>query len=421
MASHARSRWILAGSALGAAAAALALALAARWAVRHGLDSFRARIERAVAQSTGRPFRLEGPLRIRLAPVAIEAGPAQLGNPPGMSGPPLAQWRSTRIALELLPLLHQRLVVDDVTVAGLQIHLQRTRDGRTNWSGLFAGSPREVPARPERPAAGARALQVEMRALAVRGGDIDWIDGQTAPRVRLSSVSVDAGPVRWAAQLSIGAVRLAGQLSLAGQPGSSPVELALAGLELSQTPYEATVSRASLRAADARVETSLTAAEAGRGWQARGALSAHVASVRDLAERLGLQLPRTRDPDVFAALSLTSGWVLAGGTLDIESLRAHLDETTIAGRIALTGAAGTPRIALDLRGDHVDLDRYSPPQSNRSGRSELSIGELRALPIEGTVSFDEARLANTDMKQVKLEMGSLARIGRPAATGERLH
>ena len=65
-------------------------------------------------------------------------------------------------------------------------------------------------------------------------------------------------------------------------------------------------------------------------------------------------------------------------------------------------------LELDLRGDHVNLDRYLSAGAEPSSRPEFTIAELRALPVKGAISFDEARFSGTQMKQVRLEVGSRA-------------
>jgi len=402
LASQSRNRWLLAGAALGIAIAA---ALGALWAFRYGLDRYRERIERMVAQSTGRPFHLQGPLELRLAPLTIETGPAQLGNPPGVTGPPFAAWRSTRVALELMPLLHRRLVVDNVRLEGLEMHLQRTADGRANWSGWSTAEGRE------RPTQGGDSLPIELRALEIRGGEIDLTDAGTERRAQLSDLNLNADSVRFGPRIEIGSVRLSSRVWTPSLRTGSPIQLDLAKIDLSQTPHEVSVSHASLRFAESSAEGSLTATESDGLWHARGALSARVASVRRLAEVFGVHVPRTRDPEALGSFALMSDWAFEGGTLELDSLNAHLDDTAISGRIVYRRVPSVPLLEIDLHGDRVNLDRYSSAQANLSGRSEMTLAELRALPIQGTLALDEMQLGGTEMHQIRLEMGSLERVG----------
>jgi hypothetical protein len=140
-------------------------------------------------------------------------------------------------------------------------------------------------------------------------------------------------------------------------------------------------------------------------------LRAQVPSVRALAGALGVPLARTRDPQALGTLTLTSGWTFADGALAFESLQAHLDDTTLSGRVAYRRAAGAPLLELDLRGDHVNLDRYVSAEAKPSGAAGFSIEELRALPIAGTLVLDQARLSGSELNQVRLEMGSSANVG----------
>src|SRR3569833_2907799 len=97
-------------------------------------NRYRGQIEAAVRDATGRAFYIKGDLDIGWFPwLALRTGRAELGNPRGVAGPPLAQWESARVGVRLLPLIHGELVIDRIRFQGLKVHLSRDAEGHANW------------------------------------------------------------------------------------------------------------------------------------------------------------------------------------------------------------------------------------------------------------------------------------------------
>src|ERR1700688_3190974 len=87
-------------------------------------NDYKDRIAAAVKESTGRELILKGDIKLSVFPwVALELGPASLGNPPGFGAEPfLAFLRAAARAL-LFPLLAQPLEMDRVEIDGLELIL----------------------------------------------------------------------------------------------------------------------------------------------------------------------------------------------------------------------------------------------------------------------------------------------------------
>src|SRR4051812_3818139 len=76
-------------------------------------NRYRSKIEGIVAGLVGRPFVIQGDLAVTWYPwLGIWAGAARLDNGPGVSGPPLVEWQSGRVAAKVWPLLRGEVVAD---------------------------------------------------------------------------------------------------------------------------------------------------------------------------------------------------------------------------------------------------------------------------------------------------------------------
>ena len=99
-------------------------------------NEYKGRIQAAVRSSTGRELSLPGSIHLSIFPaLAVEFGPATLGNPPGFSSAqPFASIQRAALRVKLLPLLHRQLVVGRVEIDGLDLHLVKNAQGQGNWS-----------------------------------------------------------------------------------------------------------------------------------------------------------------------------------------------------------------------------------------------------------------------------------------------
>src|SRR5882762_1839124 len=82
-------------------------------------NDYKAQIERLVADKTGRQFTLAGNLKLSVFPwLAVELGPATLGNAPGFGEMPMMAIEHARLGLRVWPLLHGRFEIGDVRLDG---------------------------------------------------------------------------------------------------------------------------------------------------------------------------------------------------------------------------------------------------------------------------------------------------------------
>src|SRR5882672_3897275 len=143
---HMRTAKIL-GILVGAVIAVIALALLA---VRLFVDpnDYKPRIEAAVKNATGRELKLEGAIKLSVFPwIALELGPASLGNPPGFSDQPFAAVQHVALRVKLLPLLRKELEIGRVEIDGLDLRLLKNAAGRGNWQdfGNQGATPKSTP------------------------------------------------------------------------------------------------------------------------------------------------------------------------------------------------------------------------------------------------------------------------------------
>jgi AsmA protein len=111
-------------------------------------NDYRDDIERMVEQKTGRELTLSGDLKLSVFPwIALEAGPATLGDAPGFGPEPFVSIKEARVGVRLLPLLRGKIAVGNIKLDGARIRLITDESGRENWADL--GKSETPPATPQ--------------------------------------------------------------------------------------------------------------------------------------------------------------------------------------------------------------------------------------------------------------------------------
>ncbi len=382
-------RWSL--GILGAVVLLLVLAavVATQWV---NPDDYRGELERLVTRYTGRPFVIEGNLRLAWYPwLTLGIGAARLGNRPGVRGPDLIDWRSARIPVRLLPLLlHRRIELGTIQVRGARIHLWRAADGVGNWQPLLqhSATSRSTPGAP--PAIGGLDLHDAALELTASSGTI---------RLRHWQLELGAWTPGRPFSLRTRFILQAAKLPAAGVP----VDFNAGRLRVQTAPLVLDAPRWRLTVASATMSGALHFADRDAQLRATGNLALSVPSVRGLIERWGLKMRLPKDPAALGALSLSGHWRLTGGAVRLDPLTARLDATTLTGWVTHSGGAHA-RWDFDLHADHINFSDYLPPTRKHPKPLKLPLARLRALRAQGTLIVDHATIGGTVMRNVKLQV-----------------
>jgi AsmA protein len=110
-------------------------------------NDYRAHLERMVEQRTGRQLSLSGDLKLSIFPwIALETGPASLGEAPGFGTEPFVSIQEARLGVRLLPLLRGQIEAGKVRLVGARVRLMTDEQGRENWADLTRPQAEETPA-----------------------------------------------------------------------------------------------------------------------------------------------------------------------------------------------------------------------------------------------------------------------------------
>jgi AsmA protein len=394
-------------------------------------NNYKGKIAARVKESTGRELTLTGDIKLSVFPwVALELGPATLGNPAGFSDEPFLSFSHASVRVKLLPLLHQRLEVARVAIDRLDLRLAKNAQGRGNWQGA------ESPARPAKPSDGDAARYWEGLAnVRVKKGRVSY-EGITLSNIDFETGSVGADhqiPVNLSLdgnrgipgeqaslhakfhvsedatgeQLRFAAVNLTGTVTRAGEAVPAPWDVSAPDIiKINLTEQTLALPAFTMNYANARVSGAVSATKILDDLHMAGTVTLAPLVLREFAARLGFALPRTRDQKVLSQLSASTEFAYDAKALALNKLEMRLDDTQLQGNLSLpTGKEGA--IEFDLAADQIDLDRYRAPE----GAAEPSPSEKAAksgnpLDANGTFKLKTARVMRVDFSNLHITLAA---------------
>jgi AsmA protein len=415
------------GAVVGGLIAVFLLALAAVWLLVNPND-YKPKIVVAVKQATGRDLVLSGDLKLAVFPwVALEMGPASLGNPAGFPTQPFVSFTHASVRVRLLPLLAKRLDVGRVEVDGLDLKLLKNAEGKGNWED-FGHTPGATPGAASTSAASEERLDdiagvkltharvsyqtltlsnitLETGAFVERGQvpvslTLEASRGIADERASVDAkfdLSADLAPKRF----RLAALNLNSVVALAGNPRpirwniTVPSVLADLGAQTLSAPSF------SLDVAGALVSGSVEGTQILDALRVTGHVTLAPLVVREYLPRMGVPLPRTRDPKALSSVSFTGDFAYGGGAARVDQLQVTLDDTHMKGSAAVTLESNA--IAFNLDVDTIDLDRYRAPD----GEPEAATPEpAKPLDVNGTLSVGTLHVAPLDLSAVKVTVAT---------------
>lgn len=408
-------------------------------------NDYRDEIAAVVEDQTGREFSIDGELGLRAFPCcAVAVDDTRLGNPPGFEEPDFASVESVRLGLQLLPLLfQQRVVVDEVTLEGLDVKLLRRKDGTANWE-FDTGTAEPEPAEEPAPDDATGLPELSIAGIRIVDAALELRDDTSGTHVAIEDLDVTSGPVAagkpidvdvslrardFTSDATIGAELGAGlqfaedtsrvdltgiestvDIEAGGLPGGEArVELTGAGVSANLESGVAEVRDIVAKIATGGLQLDATAAgtAGGDATALSGTLGVPRFSPRDALAALGQPPIETSDPEVLGAMELTANWSLAGERAELDSLQMRLDDSSVTGKLG-TNYADFSRTTFDLQLDAIDADRYlapTPEEAAEAGgeaaeETELPVETLRGLDATGRVAIGKLTLAGLAMQNV---------------------
>jgi AsmA protein len=413
-------------------------ALLAVWLLVNPND-YKGRITAAVREATGRELVLTGDIQLSVFPwVALGLGPASLGNPPGFGTEPFLAFQHAAVRVRLFPLLAKRLEIDRVVLDGMDLRLVKNAQGVGNWQNFGRGAQSGSGAE----GSSSGGSLGELAGIAVTKGRVSY-QGMVVENINLETGAFGGSGVTPVSmtfdakrgvpgesvtlnakfdlsgelgrkRVKLEAVNLNGLLSQLGDGRPAHWELHAPSVDVDLTAQTASVPAFDLGYSSAHVSGKLEATKVIDDLNVTGSLSLAPVVFREFAPRLGVALPKTRDPKAFEQLAAESDFSYGAAGVQFEQMQISLDDTHLKGSVALTGEPRAVKFALTV--DEVDVSRYLPAEGGASqssspppktGAAQVAEGGSSTLPaMDGTLRVASLHFAPLEFSNVRLTLGS---------------
>lgn len=190
---------------------ALVLALAALLAyvsLVFDPNQFKAQITQVVLEKKQRTLAIDGDIKLRFFPkLGVELGRVSLSEKNNQMH--FAKLDSARVSLALLPLLSKQVVVDKISLRGLELHWQRDENGVSNIDDLLS-KDEQSPDAASSDTKNKQAPQFDVEGFEVVDANIQVSDAQTKLSGSLRNLQFSSGrladlvttPIHFASQVS---------------------------------------------------------------------------------------------------------------------------------------------------------------------------------------------------------------------------
>ena len=363
-----------------------------------------------------------------------EAGVATLTNPTQ----PFADLQMLGLSVRVLPLLRREVQMSDVRVEGLNLRLNRDKNGHGNWEDIGKNLPDETPGAatpaPAEPVAEAKQekppqpIRLDIDSLTINNARVEYNDEQTGKQLSAESIQLSAGAIHEGANIPLKLTAFLGSnqpvmrlktelngnlriqralkryqfedMRLSGEATGEPLQ----GKTLTfSTQGQLLVDLAAniaewtnlkLSANQLRALGELRATDLSNTPQISGALSVAQFDLAKFLESVGHPLPAMA-PGSLSKVELVSRLKGTPTNVALEDLNLKLDGSTFTGRVAVDDFA-KQSLRVQLKGDTFNADNYLPAKSEAAKgtaaarQAEVQGSEAGAMAAGGNSPLPEA-------------------------------
>ncbi|MFN4349231.1 MAG: AsmA family protein [Hylemonella sp.] len=358
-------------------------------------------IIKLVKEQTGRTLSIPGEIRLTLFP-RIGADLGQISLSEARSDQVFAAAQQVKVSVALLPLLSRKVEVDRVLVDGLNIKLQRDRQGRFNFDDLLSQGDKAAPPDTGKPETPGAMPQLQVGGIAITNASLDYRDAASGQHLSVSKLNFSTGPIADGKKstLDFNADLQGTNPQLALQLGvKSDFTPQLAQQKLQLDNFKASLGGTAAGQRDLQIKLGLANVEASPQALKLTALILEVAAPNPAGGTLALKLQGQASVD------------LAREAVQL-ALDGQLDSTSLAIKAGVKRFA-QPAIDFDIAVGELDADRYLPksekPEAAASGgpagpEAVIDLAPLRALDARGTLKIASLKIMNLRAASIRLQL-----------------
>ena len=360
------------------------------------IRDYKPRVEKLIAEKTGRPFSIGDDLRLSLFPWAgISLSALQLGNTPQFAEKEFITIKSFEVRVKLLPLIFKDIQIKRFILNTPQIVLVKNKDGHVNWS--QPGELKEQPSaeKSQKTSTSAKAdtglpiKNLTVGDFSIKNGSIIWIDHSANVRKKITGVNMGLQEVSLDRPLKLSFSALVNDQPLSINGTVGPL-----GRDFKQATIPLDLNFEAFKQLVLGIKGSLSNLGSNPGIDL--ALDLKPFSPRKLLASLGQKLPlTTSDPQALDRAGLKANLKGNQTKIAVSNAVLSLDESTLNFTLNASDFS-KPNLAFDLNLDQINLDRYLPPKSEKQPAAEKptekkppDYAPLRKLILDGRIQIGQ--------------------------------
>lgn len=365
-----------------------------------------------------------------------EASVATLANPTQ----PFADLQMLGLSVRVIPLLRREVQMSDVRVEGLNLRLNRDKNGHGNWEDIgkapASKTTANTPAPAEQPAPGdsapapkpAQPTRLDIDSLTVNNARVEYTDEQAGRQFTAESIQLSTGPIHDSTNIPVTltaflasnqpAVRVRTEvtgelrferalqrykfedLKLSGEATGDPLQgktvtfAAHGQLILDKAANVAEWTGIKLSINQLRALGELKVNDLDKTPQLSGGMSIAQFDLAKFIDGVGQKLPAMAEGSL-SKVELVTRIAATPTSAEFNSINLKIDDSTFSGRIAVEDFA-KQSLRAQLKADTFNVDRYLPPKSAEADSSkaareaEVSNTEASAMAGAGSTPLPSA-------------------------------
>jgi AsmA protein len=358
------------------------------------IRDYKPRVEKLIAEKTGRPFSIGDDLRLSLFPWAgISLSALQLGNAPQFAEKEFITVKSFEVRVKLLPLIFKDIQIKRFILNTPQIVLVKNKDGHVNWS--QPGKLKEQPSaeKSQKTPTAAKAdtglpiKNLTVGDFSIKNGSIIWIDHSANLRKEITGVNMGLQEVSFDRQVKLSFSALVNDQPLSINGTVGPI-----GRDFKQANIPLDLNFEAFKELVLGLKGSLMNPGSNPGFDL--AVDLKPFSPRKLLASLGQKLPlTTSDPQALDRAALEANLKGNQTKIAVSNAVLSLDESTLNFTLNASDFS-KPNLAFDLNLDQINLDRYLPPKSEKQPAVEKptekeppDYAPLRKMILDGRIKI----------------------------------